>query len=77
MPKKRPDKKKAGKKKSTSRKKVKRGKKAIQRKRPTHSKGPSESSSAQIHQGVRPETASQSEIAPEIPGDAAEYGGES
>jgi hypothetical protein len=77
MPKKKPDKKKSGKKKSASRKNVNRRKKPIQRKKPIHSKGSSGSSSAQIHQGVGPETTSQSKIAPEIPDDAAEYGGES
>ena len=77
MRKKKPAKKKSGKKESASRKNVNRRKKPIKRKKATHSKGPSGGSSAQIDQGVGPETASQSEIAPEIPDDAAEYGGES
>jgi hypothetical protein len=77
MPKKKPYKKNSGKKKFASRKKLNRGKKPIQRKKPTDSKGPSGSPSAQIPQGVGPETASQSEVAPEIPDDAAEHGGES
>ncbi len=46
------NKKKSGKKKSASPKKINRRKKSIQRKKPTHSKGPSGGSSAQIHQGV-------------------------
>ena len=78
MPKKKPDKKKrSGKKKSAIREKVNRRKKPVSHKRPTHSKGPSGGSSAQIHQGVGPEIASQSEIAPEITHDAAEHGGQS
>jgi hypothetical protein len=77
MPKKKIPKKKSGKKKSAGRKKVIRRKKPIPRKKPRHSKKPSGSSSAQIHQGVAPETVSQSEIPLEIPDDAAEHGGES
>ena len=52
--------------KSASRKKVNGKKKLIRRRKPTHSKRPGGSSSAQIHQGVGPETASQSENAPKI-----------
>lgn len=77
MPKKNPDKKKTGKKKSVRREKVKRRKKPIQREKSTRSKVPSGSSSAQMHQAVGPQTASQSEIAPEISDDSGEFGGES
>jgi hypothetical protein len=77
MPKKNPDKKKTDKKKSVRRKKAKRRKKPIQREKSTHSKVPGESSSAQMHQAVGRQTASQSEIAPEISDDSGEFGGES
>ena len=82
MPKKNPDKKKTDKKKtdkkkSVRRKKVKRRKKPSQREKSTRSKVPSGSSSAQVHQAVGPQTASQSEIAPEISDDSGEFGGES
>jgi hypothetical protein len=76
MPKRKPNKKKSAKKKSI-RKKVNRRKKPIQRRKLTRSKAPGGSSSAQIHQGVGAEAASQSEIAPEISDDAQEVGVES
>jgi hypothetical protein len=76
MRKKKPTKKKSGKKKSASRKTIIRRKRPVQRKKPIRSEAPSGGSSAQIHQGVGPETGSQSETAPEIPDDAAEYSGE-
>src|SRR6266513_2501036 len=76
MPKKKP-KKKTDKKKSVRRKKAERRKKPIQRDKSTRSKVPSGSSSAQMHQAVGPQTASQSEIAPEISDDSGEFGGES
>jgi predicted DNA-binding helix-hairpin-helix protein len=76
-PKKNPDKKKTDKKKSVRRKKVKRRKKPIRREKSTRSNVPSGSSSAQMHQAVGPQTASQSEIAPEISDDSGEFGGES
>ena len=77
MPKKKPDKNKSGKKKSARRKRISRTKEPIPGKKPTYSNGASGSPSAQIHQGVGPETVRQSEIAPEILDDAAEHGGES
>src|SRR2546429_1328166 len=60
-PKKKPDKKKTDKKKSVRRKKAERRKKPIQREKSTRSKVPSGSSSAQMHQAVGPQTASQSD----------------
>jgi hypothetical protein len=62
---------------SSRRKKISLKKKPMRRKKPPHSKGPRRSPSAQIHQGVGPGTPSHSETMPEIPDDAAEYGGES
>lgn len=70
-------KKKAAKQKSTGRKRVNRRKRPIRHMKPTLSKAPRGSSSAQRHQGVVPETIGQSEIAPEISDDADEFGGES
>ena len=66
MSKKKPDKKKSSRKKSASRKKATGKKKLIQRRKATHSQRPGGSSSAQIHQGVGPETVSQSANAPKI-----------
>jgi len=77
MPQKKSDNKKSGKKKSASRKKTNRRKKPIQRKKPTHRKVPSGISSAQIHQGVGSEVASQPETARGFPQSDAEYGEES
>jgi len=77
MPQKKSDKKRSGKRKSTSRKKPDRRKKLIQRKKPTHPEVPRVISSAQIHQGVAPDVASQSESAREFPQSDAEYGEES
>ena len=75
-------KRKTAKKKSPIRKKISgskisRRKKPIQRRKLTRSKGPGGGLSAQIHQGIDLETTSQSQTAPEIPDDVAEYGGES
>jgi hypothetical protein len=77
MPQKKSNKKKSGKRKSASRKKANLRKKPIQRKKPTHPEMPRVISSAQIHQGVGPDVASQSETAREFPQSDAEYGEES
>jgi hypothetical protein len=77
MPTKKPAKRKSGKKKSAILKKVNRRKKPIPNRKPTYFKEPSGSSSAQIHQGVGPAIARQSEIAPEILDDTGENGRES
>jgi hypothetical protein len=52
-------------------------KKPALRRNPPRSKKSSRRPSAQIHQGVGTVNVSQSETMPEIPDDAAEYGGES
>jgi hypothetical protein len=77
MAKEKSTKKKPAKRKSAGRKKALRKKKTIRRKGLTQSRDASGSSSAQIHQGVGAETATESETTPEIPDTAAEYGGES
>ncbi len=74
---KKPAKKSAVKKKSASRKKLKIKKKPALRRNSPRSKKSSRRRSAQIHQGVGAVNISQSETMPEIPDDAAEYGGES
>jgi hypothetical protein len=66
-----------GKKKASTGKKAGPRKKAVQKKKPSRSKASSRSRSAQIHQGVGPVPGTHPESAPEIPDDAAEYGGES
>ena len=79
MPKKKTAKKKSGKKKSASRKKPTPRKKPIQHKRATHSKGPSGSSSKQIHQGVGATTAEAEASASKVfeKAEPPELGGES
>jgi hypothetical protein len=74
---KKPANKSAAKKKSASRKKLKIKKKPALRRNSPRSKKSSRRRSAQIHQGVGTVNISQSETMPEIPDDAAEYGGES
>ena len=74
---KKPAKKSAVKKKSAGRKKLRIKKKPAQRRKTPRSKKSSRRRSAQIHQGVGTVNVSQSETMPEIPDDAAEYGGES
>jgi hypothetical protein len=77
MRKKKPARKKPGKKKSAAGKKAKLNKKPIRRKKRTRSKAPGQSRYAQIHQGVGSVNPGHSATTPEIPDDAAEYGGES
>jgi hypothetical protein len=77
MRKKKPTKKSTAKKSSARPKKIARRKNQNQRKKTTHPKISRGTSSAQIHQGVGSGTANQLETPPEIPEDAAEYGGES
>jgi len=74
---KKPAKKNAGKKKSASQQKISLKKKSKQRRQAPRFKGPRRRPSARIHQGVGPMTIGHSETTPEIPDDAAEYGGES
>jgi hypothetical protein len=66
-----------GKKKASTGKRGRPKKKVVQQKKPSRSKASSRVRSAQIHQGIGPATLSHSDSTPEIPGDAAEYGGES
>ena len=66
-----------GKKKASTGKKAGPRKKAFQKKKPSRSKASSRRRSAQIHQGVGAIASTHSESSPEIPDDAAEYGGES
>jgi hypothetical protein len=56
-------------KKKSGGKKMSRSKRPIRRKKRARSGTPSGSSPAEIHQGVGPIRAGQSEIAPELPGD--------
>jgi hypothetical protein len=74
---KKPARKSAVKKKPAGRKRLKIKKKPAQRRKPRRSKKSSRRRSAQIHQGVGTVNVSQSETMPEIPDEAAEYGGES
>ena len=68
---------KLGKKKSAASKKQIRRKKSIRRKTPIRPRAASESSSAQIRQGVSTETSRQPEKDPDMGDDTVEYGGES
>jgi hypothetical protein len=71
------EKRKSGNKKSASQKTAGPKQHPIQHGKPPHFKRKGGSPSVQIHQGVGFGTASQSEFAPEIADDAAEYGQES
>jgi hypothetical protein len=66
-----------GKKKASTGKKAGPRRKVVQRKKPSRSKASSRRRSVQIHQGVGAIASTHSESTPEIPDDAAEYGGES